>query len=258
MQKVPSSDGTAIAYESTGNGPAIVLLNGAFRDHTIFDSLVPMLTDRCTTYAYDRRGRGMSGDAPTYSIDREIDDLAAVIEAAGGGAVVFAGSCGANLALEAVLAGVPITKLALHEPFYRAEGYPTPPQDFADRLRALLADGDRDAAAELFLGDFIGLSLETIEQWRQGPIWAANEANAATLLYDTIICGDHRVPVSRLASVSTPSLVLNSEGTSEWLRAAAQATGDALPNGRTLELPGSWHRIDTEILARVLNGFVTT
>ena len=91
MRKVVSRDGTTIAYEKTGEGPPIVLLNGAFRDHTIFDSLVPELAPRCTTYTYDRRGRGESGDAPEYAVEREIEDLEAMIEETGGQAVVFAG-----------------------------------------------------------------------------------------------------------------------------------------------------------------------
>ncbi|AYY12620.1 alpha/beta hydrolase [Actinobacteria bacterium YIM 96077] len=258
MRKVVSRDGTTIAYERLGDGPPLVLLNGAFRDHTIFDFLVPELTPHCTTYVYDRRGRGESGDSPDYAVTKEIEDLEAVIDAAGGEAVVFAGSCGANLALEAAMAGVPITKLALHEPFYRAEGYPKPPDDFMDTLRALLAHGKRDEAAEHFLANLMGLSPEVIADWRKGPLWATNEANAHTLLYDTAICGDFSVPANRLASVRTPTLVLNSDSTSDWLRAAARATAAALPNGWGMQLPGSWHRIETDILGRVLVGFTTT
>ncbi|GAA0341229.1 alpha/beta hydrolase [Actinoallomurus spadix] len=258
MRKVVSRDGTTIAYEKAGDGPPIVLLNGAFRDHTIFDFLVPELAPHCTTYVYDRRGRGESGDSPAYAVEREIEDLEAVIDEAGGQAVVFAGSIGANLALEAAMAGAPITKLALHEPYYRVEGYQKPPADFMDHLRDLLADGRRGAAAEYFLAELLGLPPEMIADWRQGPLWATNEANAHTLPYDTRICGDFQVPVERLASLRTPTLVVNSDGTGDWLRAAARATATALPNGWGMELPGSWHRIETEILARVLVGFATT
>lgn len=258
MRKVVSRDGTTIAYEKAGDGPPIVLLNGAFRDHTIFDQLVPELAPHCTTYVYDRRGRGDSGDSPGYAVQREIEDLEAVIGEAGGRAVVFAGSCGANLALEAAMAGVPITKLALHEPYYRAEGYPKPPHDFMDNLRALLADDKRGEAAEYFLAKLLDLAPEVIADWRQGPLWAGNEANAHTLPYDTAICGDFTVPVERLATFRTPTLVVNSDGTSDWLRAAARATAVALPNGWGMELPGSWHRIQMDILGRVLAGFTTT
>lgn len=258
MRKVVSRDGTTIAYENAGDGPPIVLLNGAFRDHTIFDPLVPELTPHCTTYVYDRRGRGESGDHPVYAIEREIEDLAAVIDEAGGNAVVFAGSCGANLALEAAMAGVPITKLALHEPYYRVEGYPKPPDDFMETLRALLADDKRDEAAEHFLANLLSLPPEMIAEWRQGPLWAINEANAHTLPYDTALCGDYTVPTRRLAILRTPTLVVNSDGTSDWLRAAALATAAALPNGRGTQLPGTWHRVQTDILGRVLVEFATT
>jgi pimeloyl-ACP methyl ester carboxylesterase len=258
MRKVVSRDGTTIAYETAGDGPPIVLLNGAFRDHTIFDPLVPELAPHCTTYVYDRRGRGESGDAPAYAVEREIEDLEAVIAEAGGQAVVFAGSCGANLALEAALAGASITKLALHEPFYRAQGYPVPPDDFTDNLRALLAEDKRSEAAEYFLAKVMELPPEVIADWRKAPLWTTNETNAHTLPYDTALCGDFNVPGQRLATLRTPTLVVNSDGTSDWLRAAAQATATALPNGRWMQLPGSWHRIQTDILGRVLAGFATT
>jgi pimeloyl-ACP methyl ester carboxylesterase len=258
MRKVVSRDGTTIAYERVGDGPPIVLLNGAFRDHTIFDALVPELAPHCTTYVYDRRGRGESGDSPAYAVEREIEDLEAVIGEAGGQAVVFAGSCGANLALEAAMAGAPITKLALHEPYYRTEGHPRPPADFMANLQALLAADKRDEAAEYFLAELLGLAPEVIAEWRQGPLWAMNEANAHTLPYDTAICGDYTVPADRLATFRTPTLVVNSDHTSDWMRAAARATATALPNGWGMQLPGSWHRVEMDILGRVLAGFATT
>ncbi|TDC72066.1 alpha/beta hydrolase [Actinomadura sp. GC306] len=258
MRKVVSRDGTTIAYEKSGHGPPIVLLNGAFRDHTIFDSLVPELAPHCTVHVYDRRGRGESGDAPGYAVEREIEDLAAVIDEAGGEAVVFAGSCGANLAIEAALAGVPITKLGLHEPFYRVGGHPKPPAGFMEALRTLVEDGRRGEAAEYFLTEMMGLSPEMIADWRRTPLWATNEANAHTLLYDTAICGDFEVPVRRLAALRTPALVVNSENTGDWLRAAARETAEALPCGWGMQLPGSWHRIEMDILGRVLAGFATT
>jgi pimeloyl-ACP methyl ester carboxylesterase len=258
MRKVVSRDGTTIAYEKAGDGPPLVLLNGGFRDHTIFDPLVPELAPYCTVYVYDRRGRGESGDAPTYSVHREIEDLEAVIAEAGGQAVVFAGSSGANLAIEAALCGAPIPKLALHEPYYRVEGNPKPPDDFMDNLRALLAEDKRGEAAEYFLAKLVGFTPEVIADWRKSPLWATNEANAHTLPYDTAICGDFNVPVERLATFRTPTLVVSSDNSSDWLRAAARATATALPNGLGMELPGSWHRVQTDILGRIIGEFATT
>ena len=108
------------------------------------------------------------------------------------------------------------------------------------------------------LAELVGLTPEVIAQWRQGPLWTTNETNAHTLVYDTLICGDFEVPAARLASFQKPTLVLNSDHTGDWLRAAAQATTAALPNSRALELPGSWHRIDMDVLGRTLVEFTTT
>ncbi|WP_435135050.1 alpha/beta fold hydrolase [Actinacidiphila sp. bgisy144] len=258
MRKVVSRDGTTIAYRSAGDGPPIVLMNGAFRDHTIFDALVPELAPHCTVYVYDRRGRGESGDSPAYAVEREIEDLAALIDEAGGAAVVFAGSTGANLALEAAMAGLPITRLALHEPYFRTAGHPKPPADCMEVLRGLLADGRRGETAEYWLTELLGLSPAVLADWRRGPLWATNEANAHTLLYDTAILGDFEVPEQRLATLRVPSLVVHSESTGDWLRDAARATARALPNGWGMGLPGTWHRIHTDILGRVLAGFATS
>jgi pimeloyl-ACP methyl ester carboxylesterase len=258
MRKVVSLDGTTIAYEKAGDGPPIVLLNGAFRDHTIFDSLVPELAPHCTTYVYDRRGRGQSGDSPAYAVEREIEDLEAVIAEAGGEAVVFAGSCGANLAIEAALRGTRISKLALHEPFYRVTGYQKPPAGFMTKLRALLADEQRSEAAEYYLVEMLDFTQEMIAEWRRGPLWAMNEENAHTLPYDTEICGDFEVPVERLAAFRTPTLVVSSDKTSDWLSAAARATAAAVVSGQEMRLPGSWHRVQTDILGRVLAEFATS
>ena len=257
MRKVVSRDGTTIAYEKAGDGPPIVLLGGGFRDHTAFTSLVPKLVPYCTTCTYDRRGRGESGDAPTYAIEREIEDLEAVIAKAGGQAAVFGGSSGAILALEAAMAGAGITKLALLEPPYRIEGYQRPPDDFADNLRSLLAEEKRGEAAEYFLAEIAGFSPEEIAAWRGSPMWPANEAMAHTLAYDTAICGNGRLPVERLAKTEVPTLVINSESTSDWLRAATRETAVALPNGRQVSLPGVWHKVPPEVLGPALVEFVT-
>jgi pimeloyl-ACP methyl ester carboxylesterase len=258
MQKVVSRDGTTIAYQKAGDGPPIVLLGGGFRDHTVFSSFVPELAPHCTTYAYDRRGRGESGDAPAYALEREIEDIEAVIAEAGGAAAVFGGSSGAILALEAAMAGAPITRLALLEPPYRLPGYQRPPDDFLAHLRSLLAAEKRGAAAEYFLAELAGFTPEEIAQWRDSPMWASNEAMAHTLVYDTIVCGDGRLPVERLAKTEVPTLIINSESTSDWLRAAAQATAAALPNGRNVSLPGVWHKVPPEILGPALVEFVTS
>ncbi|MFJ4717368.1 alpha/beta fold hydrolase [Streptomyces sp. NPDC088785] len=256
MRKVVSRDGTTIAYKKAGEGPPLVMLGGGFRDHSVFDSLVPLLTPYCTTYVYDRRGRGESGDSPHYAIAREVEDLTAVIEEAGGQAAVFGGSTGGILSLETALAGAGISRLALLEPPYRMPGFAGPPADFAERLRELLAQERRSEASEYFLAHLVGFSQGEIDQWKSGPMWAANEAMAHTLPYDAALCGDGRLPEG-LASLEVESVVISSDQTGGWLLAAAQATAAALPNCRHLTLPGVWHKVPPEVLAPALVEFVT-
>lgn len=257
MRKVVSRDGTTIAYEKAGDGPPVVLLGGGFRDHTVFTWLVPHMTRHCTTYIYDRRGRGESGDAPQYAIEREIEDIEALIAEAGGQAAVFGGSSGAILALEAAMAGVKMSKLALLEPPYRMPGFRRPPADFPVRLQALLDQDRRGEAAQYFLAELVGFSQEEIDEWRAGPMWASNEAMAHTLVYDTVLCGDGRLPVERLARTEVETLVVYSDHTGDWLSAAAKATAAALPNGRGVELPGVWHKVPPEVLGPALVEFFT-
>jgi pimeloyl-ACP methyl ester carboxylesterase len=259
MQKVVSQDGTPIAYKKAGEGPPLVLLGGGFRDHSIFDSLVPLLAPHCTTYVYDRRGRGESGDSPHYAIAREVEDLTAVIEEAGepGQVALFGGSTGGILAMETVLAGTEVSKLAVLEPPYRMPGFRRPAEDFTERLNTLLAQERRGEAAEFFLANLVGFSQEEIDQWKNGPMWAANEQLAHTLPYDAALCGDGRLPVERLATLDVESLVVSSDHTGGWLAAAATATAEALPNSRHLTLPGVWHKVPPEVLAPALVEFVT-
>jgi pimeloyl-ACP methyl ester carboxylesterase len=254
MRKVVSRDGTAIAYKQAGDGPPMVLLGGAFRDHTIFTPIVPQLVSHYTTYVYDRRGRGESSDGPEWSIEREIEDLEAVIGVAGGEAVVFGGSGGAILALEAAAAGAPITKLGLLEPPFRVDGAPPMPDDFEQTLRSLVAQDKRHEAAVYFLTHMASFSREEIAEWERSPIWPANEAMAHTLVYDTVIVGKG-IPLDRLAKVAAPALVINSDSTSEWLRSAARTTAAAVQDGRHLTLPGVWHRVPPEVLCPALIEF---
>ncbi|GIF04178.1 alpha/beta fold hydrolase [Actinoplanes siamensis] len=255
MRKVVSRDGTAVAYAKAGDGPPLVLLPGAFRDHTVFTYMLPYLTG-LTTYCYDRRGRGRSGDAPDYAVEREIEDLVAVIEECGGEAAVFGGSTGAVLALEAAMAGAPISRLTLLEPPYRLPGEQLPDADLATRLTGLVARGRRGDAAALFLAQAAGLDQPGIEAWRNGPMWEQSEAFAHTLAYDAAICGDFRLPAERLARLSVPTLVVSSDSTSAWLAASAAATAAAIPDGHHAVLPGVWHRVPAETIGPAIAAFV--
>ena len=172
LKTVTSADGTVIAFEQTGDGPPVILIGGAFNDRSTVAGLAAVLAPEVTAIAYDRRGRGDSADSGSYTVQREIDDVAALISHAGGSASVFGHSSGAILALEAAQRGVAIDKLAVYEPPYVVEGTRARPGvDLADRVQALIDEGRRDEAAALFLAEGVGVPAEMVEGMRTSEMW---------------------------------------------------------------------------------------
>ena len=252
MSSVRSADGTTIAFDSSGHGPALILVVGAFCDRSSPASLAATLGSAFTVYSYDRRGRGDSGDRLPYSVDREIEDLAAVMAAAGGPALVFGHSSGAALALEAAASGVPMTKVAAYEPPYTGGDGAT--ARFAAEIAALVADGQRGAAAELFLRN-TGATAEAVAGLRSSPYWPRMESLAHTLPYDITLCNGGVVPADRLAGVQLPVLALAGGNSSDWARTAAQEIAALTPDGRAQILDGQDHGPADEVLAPVLTQF---
>ena len=250
MDTVQSKDGTTIAFDRSGAGPALVLVVGAFSDRSSTQSLAAGLGSTFTVYEYDRRGRGNSGDAAPYSIDREVDDLAAVIATAGGSAFVFGHSSGGALALEAAAAGVPIRGLAVYEPPY-TEG---PSYAFAARLEELVGAGRRSEAAAAFL-TLMGTPAGVIEQMQAGPYWGHMESFAQTLVYDVTLCNDGSVPVDRLAKISAPTLALAGGASPAWAGEVARAIAAAVPDGQARVLEGQGHGVADDVLIPVLTAF---
>ncbi len=257
MQKVFSRDGTPIAFDRVGNGPPVILVSGALSDRSVGDPRLALLLQRhFTVFTYDRRGRGASGDTPPYAVDREVEDIDAIIEEAGGSACVYGVSSGAALAMEAAAGGLEITKLALLEPPYRVDrSAPRPPDDLTTRVVELISIGRRGDAVEFFLTKAVGLPSEAVVQMRNAPMWAGMEAIAHTLVYDFTIMGDGSLPTERIGRVKTPALVIASNASSPWLRQAVQAVADALPNAETQFLEGQFHSVPAETLAPVLRNF---
>jgi pimeloyl-ACP methyl ester carboxylesterase len=256
VKNVRSADGTLIAYERSGAGPPIILVGGALtsalRSFPTFVDLGRVLSSTFTVYTYDRRGRGDSGDNLPYAVDREIDDLEALIVEAGGAAGVHGLSSGGVLALAARVRGAAITKLVLFEP-------PLPvgeadPDSAAER-NELIAAGRRGDVVERFVRDSVGLSPEAIAGLRQSPEWPRLEAVAHTLAYDEAITEDRALWTERARSVRVPTLVLDSDASPEHLRAAARAAAEALPTARQRTIAGSVHDAPAEILAAVLSEF---
>jgi pimeloyl-ACP methyl ester carboxylesterase len=253
MDAVRSADGTTIAFESSGHGPALVLVTGAFCDRTSPAGLAAALGPDFTVYSYDRRGRGDSGDQPPYAIAREVEDLAAVVAAAGGGGPVsvFGHSSGAALALEAAASGVPMTALAVYEPPYAGDG---PSAAFAAELGALVTGGQRGAAAAAFL-QLTGVPAQAVAGMRSSPYWPRMEALAHTLPYDITLCNGGAVPADRLAGLQVPVLALAGGESGDWARKAAAEIAAVTAGGRDQVLDGQGHVAADEVLAPVLTGF---
>jgi pimeloyl-ACP methyl ester carboxylesterase len=262
MKTVISRDGTTIAFDKVGGGSAVILVGGALQ-YRSFDQrtaqLAELLGRNFTTYHYDRRGRGDSGDTQPYAKEREIEDLEALIQEAGGSAMVFAMSSGGALALDAVNRGLKITKLALYEPtFIVDDSRPPVPQDYVERLTGLSSEGRRDEAVEYFMVNGVGIPAEYVNPMRQSPSWAGMEAVAHTLAYDGAFTADFMrgkpLAAQQMASVTVPTLVVDG-GETPWLSHAAEAIARALPDGRHLTLKSQPHNVDPAIIAPVLVEF---
>jgi pimeloyl-ACP methyl ester carboxylesterase len=250
MKTVTSADGTAIAFDQLGAGPPLIMVVGAFNTRSTTAPLAAALQDRFTVLNYDRRGRGDSGDTPPYAVEREIEDLDALITEAGGSGAVFGYSSGANLALKAAAHGLAITQLALYEPpFVVDESRPRPPADLAEQIAGLIAAGRRGEAVELFQTKAIGMPEPVVAQLRQAPFRPGLEAIAHTLVYDATIIGDLSLPAELIASIDAPALVIAGEKSPPLMRDAARAVADTLPNGRFRTLTDQTHDISPEATA---------
>lgn len=248
--RVRSADGTTIEFERSGHGPPVILVEAAlhYRGFTSFGGLAPLLAEQLTVVAYDRRGRGESGDTAPYDPDREVEDLAALVEAAGGSAGVYGYSSGALLAMRAAAQGVPIERLALMEPPLQEEG----DAGFTAELAALAAEGRNGDMVERF-HRAIGVPDEFVTGMRAAPEWAAMESVAPTLVYDCTI-SDTMTP-ALLQAVEEPTLVLDSLGSSDDLAGWAASVAARLPNATHRSLAGEWHTVPDETLAPVLLEF---
>ncbi|GAA4630594.1 alpha/beta hydrolase [Actinoallomurus vinaceus] len=256
MNNTRSADGTVIAFDRLGAGSPIVLVSGASCTRGVHSPLAELLSTGHTVVNYDRRGRGDSGDTPPYVVEREIEDLAALITEVGGSAAVFGNSSGAILALRAAAAGLPITRLALWEPPFQFDAdAPRRARAYVTELTACLAEDRRGDAMALFMR-FVGLPPAMIDQMRQAPMWAAMEAIAPTLAYDAAVIGDGRLPAV-LADIVIPTLILTGSETGAWAPATAVALLDVLPSGRHTILDGQDHNVSWDVLAPPLTSFLS-
>jgi pimeloyl-ACP methyl ester carboxylesterase len=258
MNTVTSTDGTAIAYDARGEGPALIIVDGALSTRQGKLELAKLLAPRLTVYSYDRRGREDSGDTRPYAVAREIEDLEALIDAAGGTACLYGHSSGGCLALEAAaqLDGK-VRKLAMYEaPYNDDPGVRQPWATYLARLTEALADDRRGDAVALFMG-FVGMPDEQIAGMRQAPFWAGLEAIAPTLAYDhTGIMGpDLAVPAARAARILTPTLAIAGGAGAPFMRETAGTLSKAMPQAEMRVLDDQTHDVDPAVLGPVLAEF---
>jgi pimeloyl-ACP methyl ester carboxylesterase len=256
MDTVRSKDGTTIAVDRSGEGPPVVLISGGPSDRSGNTQLAGLLAPRLTVYNYDRRGRGDSGDTPPYAVDREYEDLAAVIAAAGGSAALIGYSGTGNIALEAAARGLPVTKLALWEPpFIVDDSRPPVPKDWGQRIEELVSAGRPGDALAYWITTVVGAPVDA--RMRQSPLWAAMEPNAHLLVRDAALLGDFSLPAERLAGVAVPTLVLDG-GEMPWLSRGVRALVEVLPNAQHRPLAGQPHGIAMDVLVAAVIDFLAS
>lgn len=257
---VTSKDGTKIAYDKVGKGPGVVLVGGALSDRAGAAGVAEILANRYTVYTYDRRGRGASGDTKPYSVRREVEDLEALIDAAGGSAYVYGKSSGACLSLEAAAAlGSKIPKLALYEaPYSEAEGAAGEWEAFSAKTDKLLAAGRNDEAVSEFL-EFVGAPKEAVAGMKASPAWQGMVKLAPTLAYDNAVLGaDRSVPVERIAKIRAKTLVMDggaSVKTMPFMRPTADKIARAVPKAERRTLEGQGHDVDPKVAAEAVAKF---
>ncbi|MBK8902688.1 MAG: alpha/beta hydrolase [Anaerolineaceae bacterium] len=264
MSSVTSKDGTKIAFDKVGSGPAVIFVNGAISYRRAFDptleQLAELLGQQFTVYNYDRRGRGESGDTPPFTKEREIEDIQALVEEAGGEAMLFGVSSGAAVALETAATTPAITKLFLYEiPFIVDDGRSPVAPDYVEHLNKLVADDRRDEAVAYFLTEAAGIPPEYAAGAKQDPSWPRMVGVAHTIAYDGSFVAEFMqgkpLPTDRWANVTIPVLVAAGGDSDAWMHNGADALARVLPNASRTTLPGQTHQVDPHVLAPVMIEF---
>lgn len=260
---IKSADGTTIAFDRLGEGPALILVHPAY-GHRAFDppmsQLAQRLAARFAVYTYDRRGRGESGDSPSYAVEREVEDISALIDGAGGSAWLYGMSSGAVLALEAASRGLPINGLVLYEPpFIVDDTRPPYPHDYVAKLARLIGEGRRGDAVAYAMTN-AGVPEPVLAQMREQPFWAAFEAVAHTLVYDGMVIGETQrgnpAALGRFGRATMPALVVVGSRAPSWARNAAEVLTTILPAGKLEVVDADFHSVDPSAVGPVVEGFI--
>lgn len=262
MQTVTSKDGTTIAFDRCGSGSALILVGGMFEQRAMDSETarlagLPLLAQHFSVFHYDRRGRGSSTDTQPYALEREIEDIDALIDEAGGQAFLFGMSSGAALAFEAALRlGRKVKKLAIYEAPYNDDPAARKAwQEFRKQLKQVLAEGRHGDAVGLFMM-LLGVPAEQLDGMREYPMWPMWEAVAPTIAYDAAALGeDASVPTERASRIAAPALIVDGGASYPFMHTSAVALAQAIPNAQHRTLEGQTHEVDVGVLAPVLVEF---
>lgn len=246
MNTLISKDGTIISYEKIGTGPSLILVSSAAADHKDAEQLAVQLANHFTVFNYDRRGRGQSTDSSKYAVEREVEDIDALINEAGGNSFLFGSSSGAVLALEAAnKLGDKVTKLFMYEPpFIIDQSRPRVPANYVQHLNNLIGEGKRNEAVEYYMIEALGIPSEYLEYMKADPSWNSMEGMAHTLAYDGMIMGETQsgkpLPGDRW-KVNIPTAIMVGENSEHYFHAAAKSLVELLPLAKYQTLSGQDH-----------------
>lgn len=256
-QTIVSKDGTVIAYDKVGHGPVVILVLGALNKRKSGAKLAKLLASRFTVICYDRRGRGDSTDILPYSPEREIEDLASLINEVGEPVCLYGHSSGAAIALETVIK-LPkqVKKIAVYEAPYALDiDAIKAAKEYNGQLKKLIAAGHNGDAVALFLG-YIGVSDKQIAALKKLPMWKGLVAMAHTLAYDSDVLGeDHSLPTTHLSGITTPTLVMDGSASPAFMRSVAESLSKAIPKAQYRTLDRQTHGVKPAVVAPVLVEF---
>jgi pimeloyl-ACP methyl ester carboxylesterase len=256
---VTSADGTKIAFDRLGGGPAVIVISGLLCDRQTTQPLAEQLAQQLCVINYDRRGRGESTDTAPYAVQREVEDIAALIAEVGGQASVYGHSSGAGLALAAAASGLPITKLVLHEPPYSADDEESQQaaREVAENVRAALMKDRPADAIRVFLAA-AGMPTEMIEATSSDPTM---QGLASTMVYDHEVMGDFAggtIPEDLVRAIRIPTLVIAGGESPDFFREIASRIVELLPDGRLSILEGQDHGAPADVVAPVVAQFLAS
>lgn len=241
MESVTSANGTPIAFERTGSGSPLVLVHGTSGNHSRWDSVRPALAEHCTVYGIDRRGCGESGDAPEYALDREVEDIIAVVESIGEPVHLLGHSYGALCVLEAALRIDDLRSLTLYEPVFPVGDHHLYSEELLTEMEALLEEGENERVLVMLFEEIAELSPAEMEATRSAPTWQSRVEAAHTVLRETITENEYAFDPARFKRMTTPTLLLSGSENPQWIKESTKALDEALPNSRILVFEGHGH-----------------